>query len=254
MIFFDAGRRQQKWGFHLNHFPAMKKLPQDDMKVDVPDELVKEMEAFHDEKKPEVMAPISAEDELKHFNDIAKIYNRIPPDAAFRIHKMVEIQLPRLFRPQEDQGSKRRWSSSKDAGFVRSGKGQRTASAQRVRPRTRCPRRALGPPLSSTVGGLHKTRKQTFMNSTTEPPKTIAQAILEAQRKIGAAVKGAKNPFYDSKYADLGSVMETVKRPCNEAGITILQPVGYEKDANGIVTEYVETILIHESDRSFISA
>lgn len=70
----------------------------------------------------------------------------------------------------------------------------------------------------------------------------IAPALLKAQRKMGAATKGAANPYFKSKYADLGAVMEVVKDPLNDEGITILQPT-YSKDGS----HYVETILMHET-------
>lgn len=70
----------------------------------------------------------------------------------------------------------------------------------------------------------------------------IAPALLEAQKKIGAAKKGSVNPFFHSNYADLGSVMEACKDILNENGILVLQPIG--SDENGV---YVETVLLHES-------
>lgn len=66
----------------------------------------------------------------------------------------------------------------------------------------------------------------------------ITTAYLKAQKEIGAAVKDSSNPFFKSKYADLGSVMEACKKALNDNGISVLQPV------NG---DEVETILIHES-------
>jgi len=75
----------------------------------------------------------------------------------------------------------------------------------------------------------------------------LSKALLKAQRNIGSAVKGAKNPFFKSSYADLGSVMEACKEALNEQGISVLQPVGND---NGI--NHVETILLHESGE-FIS-
>ena len=75
----------------------------------------------------------------------------------------------------------------------------------------------------------------------------IAPAFLKAQKEIGAATKGSVNPFFHSKYADLGSIMEACKEKLNENGISVLQPVG--KDETGT---YVETILLHESGE-FIS-
>jgi len=66
----------------------------------------------------------------------------------------------------------------------------------------------------------------------------ISSALLKAQKSMGAAKKDAKNPFFKSKYADLGAVLEACKDALNENGITILQP--HSGDC-------VETILLHES-------
>ena len=70
----------------------------------------------------------------------------------------------------------------------------------------------------------------------------IAPALLKAQKEIGAATKGATNPFFHSTYADLGSVMEACKVKLNENGISVLQQVG--SDETGV---FVETVLLHES-------
>jgi len=75
----------------------------------------------------------------------------------------------------------------------------------------------------------------------------ISLALLKAQRKMGAATKDAKNPFFKSNYADLGSVMEVCKDPLNEEGIVILQPVSSNEAGH-----FVETRLLHESGE-FIS-
>ena len=66
----------------------------------------------------------------------------------------------------------------------------------------------------------------------------IAPAFLKAQKEIGAAVKGSSNPFFHSKYADLGAVMEACKEQLNSNGIMVLQPV---------TGDVVETVLVHES-------
>jgi len=78
--------------------------------------------------------------------------------------------------------------------------------------------------------------------NTTQPITKLATALLKAQTEIGASKKGTTNPFFHSKYADLGSVMEACKGPLNDNGITILQPVGHDEHG-----DYVETILLHES-------
>lgn len=77
---------------------------------------------------------------------------------------------------------------------------------------------------------------------TSDKITTIAKALLKAQKEINPAVKGAKNPFFKSSYADINSILDASKEILNNNGIIILQPhVGNE---NG---DYVETTLLHES-------
>ena len=51
----------------------------------------------------------------------------------------------------------------------------------------------------------------------------LAQALLEAQKKITHAVKNAENPHFKSAYATLEATIEAVKKPLNNNGITFLQ-------------------------------
>ncbi len=73
---------------------------------------------------------------------------------------------------------------------------------------------------------------------TSESIKEITVALLKAQPIIETVTKGAINPFFHSKYADINSVIEACKKPLNDVGVVILQPL---EGMN------VETILIHES-------
>lgn len=82
-----------------------------------------------------------------------------------------------------------------------------------------------------------------------ESIKNIAAALLAAQTKMGGASKGASNPFFKSKYADYGSVLEACKEPLNEAGVVILQP--HFTDATGT---FVVTQLIHAASGEWISS
>ena len=77
---------------------------------------------------------------------------------------------------------------------------------------------------------------------TSQSIQKISVALLTAQKEIGSAKKGSENPFFHSKYDDLGSVMETCKEKLNNNGILVLQPI--DSDENGV---YVETTLLHES-------
>lgn len=86
---------------------------------------------------------------------------------------------------------------------------------------------------------------------------TLSKALVAAQKKIGSAKKGSANPFYKSKYADLATVIETVKEAMNDEGIAIIQPVKhaltYNSEGKPVITQYLETRLVHESGQSELS-
>lgn len=75
-----------------------------------------------------------------------------------------------------------------------------------------------------------------------ESIKNIAIAMNKAQSEMGGAHKGANNPFFKSKYADLGAVVEAVKEPFANNGLSYVQ---FPIESNGRIG--VETILMHES-------
>jgi ERF superfamily len=70
----------------------------------------------------------------------------------------------------------------------------------------------------------------------------IAPALLEAQKSMGEVVKGSKNPFFKSSYADLNSVREAALPALNAQNISVFQPTCVINGEN-----YVETVLLHES-------
>jgi hypothetical protein len=70
--------------------------------------------------------------------------------------------------------------------------------------------------------------------------KNLFKALLKAQQAMGAATKDAKNPFFKSKYADYGAVLEAVKGPFNDNGIVVLQPLVYQDGKS-----FVKTVLAH---------
>ena len=75
--------------------------------------------------------------------------------------------------------------------------------------------------------------------------KTINQALLEAQKKIETITKDAtaNAGSFKYNYATLGQVMEMIKKPLNDAGIIITQP---------IIGDKVVTRLIYSLDGSEI--
>jgi hypothetical protein len=72
--------------------------------------------------------------------------------------------------------------------------------------------------------------------------KQIATALLKAQSEMSNPKKGATNPFFKSKYADLNSIREAVIPVLNSNGISVLQPIVHTDGKN-----FVKTILLHES-------
>lgn len=75
----------------------------------------------------------------------------------------------------------------------------------------------------------------------------IAAALVKAQSEMGNATKGATNPFFKSKFADLNSVREACIPVLNAQGVSVLQPTSVIEGKL-----YVETLLLHESGE-FIS-
>jgi hypothetical protein len=72
--------------------------------------------------------------------------------------------------------------------------------------------------------------------------KQIATALLKAQSEMSNPKKGATNPFFKSKYADLNAIREAVIPILNSNGISVLQPIVHVDGKN-----FVKTILLHES-------
>lgn len=79
-----------------------------------------------------------------------------------------------------------------------------------------------------------------------ESIKNIATALNKAQGAMGAVTKGATNPFFKSKYADINDVIQTIKESLNGNGITYLQPLKVI-EIGGEKVNVVETILLHTS-------
>lgn len=71
---------------------------------------------------------------------------------------------------------------------------------------------------------------------TSESIKNIAKSLLKAQKEMGGATKGASNPYFKSKYADYGSVLEACKELFNDNGILITQSQEYREGKNFVLT------------------
>jgi len=69
----------------------------------------------------------------------------------------------------------------------------------------------------------------------------LASALVKAQAAMGGAVKDAANPFFKSKYADLGSVVRAVKEPFAENGLSYVQFPISEENRIGITTRLMHS-------------
>jgi len=71
----------------------------------------------------------------------------------------------------------------------------------------------------------------------------LAEGLTKAQADFGPLIKGAANPFFKSKYADLSGVMDVARGPLAENGLCFVQTT--EEAESGFLV--VETTLIHVS-------
>lgn len=70
----------------------------------------------------------------------------------------------------------------------------------------------------------------------------LAKALNKAQSEIKGAIKDSKNPFFNSKYADLESVWEASREALTKNGLSVAQMFGYEG-----LQAFLETRLLHIS-------
>ena len=78
---------------------------------------------------------------------------------------------------------------------------------------------------------------------TSESIKSIAPALVQAQKGITFASKDGVNPHFKNKYASLSSVIDAIKPALNEAGIVFIQTAS-PSDDNKL---HLTTRLVHSS-------
>lgn len=66
----------------------------------------------------------------------------------------------------------------------------------------------------------------------------LAKALASAQELITGAKKDSDNPFFKSRYADLGSVWDSIRKPLSSNGLSVAQTVDGDK---------LITLLMHSS-------
>jgi len=73
----------------------------------------------------------------------------------------------------------------------------------------------------------------------------IAKALIAAKKEFSPVLKDKNNPFFKSKYADLGSCLEAVNDALLNNGIALYQQTF--EDQTGVL---VQTVMLHESGES----
>lgn len=79
-----------------------------------------------------------------------------------------------------------------------------------------------------------------------ESIENIAKAFCEAQAEIGGAVKSAENPFFSSSYANLESVIKTLKPTLIKYGLSFIQLPHSDDRGVGVLTR-----ILHSSGEWF---
>ncbi len=72
----------------------------------------------------------------------------------------------------------------------------------------------------------------------------LATALCLAQAEMGGAIKDSTNPFFNSSYADLTSVIKVIKEPFAKWGLSFVQLPVTSAGGNGVG---VSTMLMHKS-------
>lgn len=67
--------------------------------------------------------------------------------------------------------------------------------------------------------------------------KTMHQSLIEFRSKIDSVQKSATNPHFKSKYADLHSILEAIKEPLKECGLSVSHRCEYMNDSLVVITD-----------------
>lgn len=72
----------------------------------------------------------------------------------------------------------------------------------------------------------------------------LATALSKAQAEFETAKKTEKNPYYNSKYADIASLLDVIQGPMGKHGLSVIQLPTTDINSQTVT---VETILCHSS-------
>ena len=64
--------------------------------------------------------------------------------------------------------------------------------------------------------------------------------LLEFQKRVGAILKNAENPFFKSSYADLNALLDTIKPILNELELVLIQPLKVIEGKSVLATKLID--------------
>lgn len=80
--------------------------------------------------------------------------------------------------------------------------------------------------------------------------KAITAALLHVQQGVGTVPKQSDNPYFHSKYANLETVLDAIKKPLNDAEIVFMQLPSESHDSKPALT----TVFLHKPSGEWISS
>lgn len=109
-------------------------------------------------------------------------------------------------------------------------------------------RRDVPPGIEETMPPTHYTPPEELtellknFQPVAKPPVNLYAAIHKAQAKFETVRKNGKNPHYNSKYATLDEVWETVQRAINDAGLIVFCTIESLEDGKKQLTTHVAEV------------
>jgi len=70
---------------------------------------------------------------------------------------------------------------------------------------------------------------------------TPTQKLLAVQQAVGAVKKSKTNPYFNSKYFDINSLLEALKPALNEVGLILAQPLIVHEGKAALRTEIIDS-------------
>ena len=98
--------------------------------------------------------------------------------------------------------------------------------------------------ITTTPDNVEFVSENKSINWKSENINDLAKALAKAQTEIKGAKSDSKNPFYNSNYADLHTVIESCMPILAKNDLSVVQGHEYCTETNGF---YVTTMLVHES-------